>query len=148
MIGFYSIRKLIEARKLSTSTVETKVALYAYVSRGKSVTLMNWHRLDELFDLDTRTKRELDLLALCNQFIHSYVFSPVLSEKGTLQSILLSSDRAKSSVLYEIELTQILAVFDQVGSDYPSHGSIRYDPAKGDYKVTASMIPSQHSSDE
>ena len=139
-IGFYSIRKLIEARKLSDSTIGNKVVLRTYASNGKPVTLMNWHRLDELFNFDDSQDRELDLLALCNQFIHSYVFSPVFSEQGRLQSVLLSSDRAKSTVLYEVALTQIITVFELVANDYPKQISMVYDPAKRDYKVTAHMI--------
>lgn len=142
MIGFYSIRKLIEARKLSDSTMENEIVVWMYPSKGEPVTLMNWYKLDRLFDLANRQQKAFKLLALCNQFVHSYVFTPVQTEEGGLRSILFCSDRARGSALYEAELEQIVGLFEQVGTDYPDAVSMRFDPNTGDYEVRAQMTRS------
>ena len=53
MLGFYSIRKLIEASKLSDSTIYEEIPITTYPWSGKTVTRMNWHKLDQLYDLDS-----------------------------------------------------------------------------------------------
>jgi hypothetical protein len=137
MIGFYSIRKLIEAKKLSSSTIENEIVVCMYPSKGKPITLINWHSLDRLFDLKNRQQKALKLLTLCHQFVHSYVFTPVQTEEGRLHSILFCSDHARKSALYEVELEQIVGLFEKVGTDYPDRVFLRFDANVGDYEVTA-----------
>lgn len=138
MVGFYSIRKLMEARKLSESTTSRRFVVKAYRCKGKPVTFLNWHHLDALYDLENPENRDLDLKALCNQFIHSYVFSPVFSDDNRLQSILVTSDHQRSRVLYEVSIEQLISLFELAGADYPNHISWHYDPIKRDYIVHAS----------
>jgi len=52
--AFYAIRKLIEGRKLSDDVVGRTVSVETYPSRGKPIHLMNWDKVDELYDLDAR----------------------------------------------------------------------------------------------
>ena len=47
-ITAYQVRKLIEAKKLSNSLVDSSLPITEY-GNIKKVTLMNWHRLDELY---------------------------------------------------------------------------------------------------
>lgn len=140
MMGFYSVRKLAEARKLSDSTVGYSISVSRYPSKGEPITLMNWHKLDRLYDMDDGSHECLGLLSLCNQFIHSYVFAPVFSEGGGLYSLLFCSDRARGASLFEIELRRVIDVFELVGNDYPNQVSLRYEPDKGDYTVKARMV--------
>jgi len=140
MIGFYSVRKLIEARKLSDATIGYSVSVTVYPSKGQPVTLMNWHKLDRLYDFEMGYQESLNTLDLCNQFIHSYVFAPVHAEDGGIHSILFCSDRVRQSGLYEIELSAIIELFEHVATDYPNRATMWFDPDKGDYQVRAEMI--------
>ncbi len=48
-LGFYSVRKLFEAEKLSTSLRQLSLVTAIYPPTGKNVTRHNWHKTDELF---------------------------------------------------------------------------------------------------
>jgi len=139
MVGFYSVRKLIEARKLSDSLVarEIDVTLYPSVS-GARITLLNWHKLDRHYDFDTPEQGSLRVGLLCHQFVHSYVFTPGFSEVGELDSILFASDWERKKRLHSIELGTIVDLFVDVGNDYPSSVNLVWNENKGDYDVISS----------
>ena len=46
MLGFYSIRKLIEAKKLSDSVVNKCITVKSHEWKGNPVTKMNWGDID------------------------------------------------------------------------------------------------------
>lgn len=136
MVAFYTIRKLIEARtKLSTSTSHKTVSLIAYPPTDKITTLLNWHRTDKLFDMNTSSTITKDILFLCNQFVHSYIFTPCLSETGGLECIFVTSDRERRNFLYEVEINTIIDLLRMVGNDYPSSQKMILNPNTGDYDV-------------
>ncbi|NQT51687.1 hypothetical protein HQ576_06545 [bacterium] len=138
LIAFYVIRKLIEARsKLSTSTASDMLELKAYVATGKPITLLNWHRLDELYDFSCPRSQRRDVLFVCNQVIHSYVFMVAASESEAFSGILFSSDRERNKCLYELSATRLIRLLEKVASDYPSQVQMAFDESLGDYSVRA-----------
>jgi hypothetical protein len=135
LVGFYEIRKLIEARKLSPSTVESVHHVMRYPSLGKPVHRFNWDRYWDLYDLEHGTPQDLKLPFLCNQFVHSFVFSASFEEGGMLDGIVVSSDRERLGQAYCISLTEIISTFETVGSDYPSSlGPMLFDEKTQNYK--------------
>ena len=96
MLGFYSIRKLHEAAKMSSATMTDSVALTTYPWSGKNVTKLNWHKLDQLYDLASPRCETRDVLFVCHQFVHSFVFTAAFDENEGLQGICLlyTSDAA------------------------------------------------------
>lgn len=122
--GFYSIRKLFETFKLSVST-KSLVFHLQWSPCIKMVDYFNAHRIDELFDLQAIQSEDRDLAFLCNQFIHSYVFVPVLHKAGTLAGVYVSSDRTRHEKLYFVELNQVIHAFRTVGRDYPREQHLR-----------------------
>jgi len=137
-ISFYSIRKLMDACKLSDSTVSMEVNLFSYPNKGQAVTLLNWDCIDNLYDLSVKFKDNQKLRYVCNQIIHSYVFMPTISDCGILETILFCSDKEKNTKLYELELEELIKIFCTVGKDYPSSGSHTFNLKKQDYEVTNS----------
>lgn len=135
-IAFYSIRKLIEARKLSDATAGMMVSNSAYPNKGKDVTILNWDKLEELYDFTSKKTEKRDLRFICNQVIHSYVFAPDISEEGILESILFCSDQERNKALYGIDRTELIRVFRIFGNDYPSSSTFTFNPDKRDYDVT------------
>lgn len=77
----YQVRKLIEAKKVSNSLVDSTKPITKYAS-VKNVTLMNWHWLDELYNLKDPEIDNLSIKDVCNQLIQSYVF---VAEQPSLQ---------------------------------------------------------------
>jgi hypothetical protein len=139
MVGFYSIRKLAEAKVLSDSTVGTPITLRLFPPRGKRVTRMNWHRIEELYRLDAGSRAHSNLVELCHQFVHSYVFVPSFNEKGKLEGVFFASDRARNAGLRHLQIAPIARLFERAGSDYPNEVRMTFDARAGDYVVRARL---------
>lgn len=135
-IAFYSIRKLIDAKKLSDTTSEMLVSVSLYHNKGKNVTLLNWHKLEDLYDFTSKKADKRYLRFICNQVIHSYVFAPNINKKGIMKSILFCSDHERNNALLEVDRTEMIKVFRIVGNDYPSSSTFIFNQDKRDYDVT------------
>jgi hypothetical protein len=136
MLGFYSIRKLIESVKLTDVVSNTSVPVRSYTSTGRTVHLLNCHRIDELYDLDKSQKKTFSLPYLCNQVMHSYEFSLLFNEDRSLAGMLLASDRQRSKELLQVSVESIIRIFERVGRDDATVVSLKFDKAKGDYAHT------------
>jgi len=138
MLGFYSIRKLTEAQKLSDEVKNHQITLRAYPCKEKPVTLMNWHKVDKLYDFERESRVMLGLLSLCHLMIHSYVFIPSFKEQSQIEGVFVNSDRTRNKELYFIPLSTIIRLFSLVGSDYPSKMSGKFNQAKGEWELMLS----------
>lgn len=137
MLGFYAVRKLIEAKKLSDATANQTLSLARYPLRpGKRVTHMNWHRVEELYDISAPRDESRDVLQICNQVIHSYVFVLGFADTGGFANVLFASDRARHDGIFLITAQQIIDLFDAVGTDYPASTQMTWDEHVGDYRVS------------
>lgn len=135
MMGFYTIRKLIEAKKLTDVLTGISFAVRLYSSKGKPVTLMNNHKVHELYDLNEPEKQKLSLIELCHQFIHSYIFMLVFDESGRLSAIWIASDHQRSKALFEIEVKTVIGIFEKVGHDEVGSTRATFDASIGDYRI-------------
>jgi hypothetical protein len=136
-IGFYAIRRLIEAKKLSAREVSRVIPVVSFRSTGRQrITLLNWNtKFAEAFDFeDPRTVR-LSVTFLCNQVIHSSIYKEVFDERGLLTGIFISSDRDRNRKLYFIALTELIKIFSKISKDYPSNAEYDFDPTVNDYIV-------------
>jgi hypothetical protein len=117
MLGFYSVRKLIETIKISDSTKKIKFDILWY-KNTKRVNWLNHAFIDENYDLTKSHSEQRDIEFICNLFVHSYVF--VVSGDGKLEGVYVSTDRQKNQKVYFVPLKVILNIFRIVGRDYPS----------------------------
>jgi hypothetical protein len=122
LLGFYSIRKLIESKKLTDKVVGENLSVQFYESsKTDEINHMNWHQLDRHYALDKDTKRSFSLKYIANQLIHSYVLLPIWSEdEKHIQGIAFNSDKTKKKVLYIVDLKDVVKIFNIVGNDYPT----------------------------
>jgi len=133
-LAAYAIRKLMEAKLLSTDYRPIDVRVFP--AKGKPVTLMNWHNIDDLYDFGCPHDETIPLRDLCNQLIHSYVFMPLISSKtGPVKSVIFTSDRQRNNSLYEVSLATLSSVLRTMGNDYPSNSEFSFDSRSGDYQV-------------
>jgi len=137
MLAFYSIRKLIDAAKVATATRTMEIAVEQYPWKGKPVTRLNWHKLDELYDFDAEVAARIPLQRICNQMVHSYVFAMAHSDSGGLGGFLFVSDRDKHRHLHVLDIDEAIALFEHVGRDYPNELRMVLNSKTGDYDVTA-----------
>lgn len=135
MLGFYAIRKLGESAKLSDATLKRQVTLTAYPSVGRPVTRMNWDKIDELYDFAAPQIVVRDLPFVCNQLIHSYVFTTGRFDNDNLFSIMFTSDRERKKSLYSMEIDDVIDFFETVGRDYPACASFKFNEEKQDYDI-------------
>jgi hypothetical protein len=136
MLGFYSIRKLAEAGKLSDSIVKQDIKIPAAPWRGRPVHQFNWDKYPELYDLNATTLVSKDLIYLSNQVIHSFVFVIETHENGQLDCFFIASDRTRQKELLCLSVDQVIQLFEQVGANYPSRGLNTWDDKSGKYQVS------------
>ena len=129
-LSFYSIRKLIEAEKLTNATCESKWKLFRHKKTSR-VDRLNWHKIEEKYDLEKKEEAVRDLQWICNQIIHSFVFTPNFDEKGKLSGFYVSTDRERNKFLYHLDRTSLFQILKRVGTDYPSSSESHRD-SKGD----------------
>ena len=139
MLGFYAVRKLIEASKLSENVAKQAVHLAVHPPTGKPVTKMNWHKLDQLFDLDQTEPEQRDLLYVTHQFVHSYVFMVVTGDEGGLEGFFFASDHQRHRGLYYLAASEVVRLFRSVGRDYPSEVRMTWDESHKDYRVVSGV---------
>lgn len=116
-LTFYSIRKLIEAKKLSDQVTSQRISVIIYPPTGHPVTHINWHRSDEHFHLDQPHSESWDLLRLCHQFVHSYVFHIMESETGGFLALMVASDHQRTKGLLRLDIADVVPLFHSVASD-------------------------------
>ena len=127
-IGFYSIRKLIDTvTKVTDDTKNLKVSILWHPNI-KNVTLLNYWNIHELYDLQTKQEETRDIYFISSRIIHSFIFSPLLSEEGELEGILFTSDIDKDKKIYYMDIDLVIKVFRIVGNDYPTYIEMGFNP--------------------
>ena len=120
-IAFYSIRKLMDAQKLSTKYNNIRIPVTSYPSTGKHVDALNWHKIDNLYKLDHAQEKKKKIRYLCDQIIHSFIFMVETDESRRLCGIYFCSDRKKSEEVFQVNIDQIITLFEEIGNDYPMY---------------------------
>ena len=121
MIGCYTIRKLIEAQKLTTALVDSLVSLSLHRCKNDvGPSHSSWYQLDRHYDLLNSKNTCLPLRQFCNQMIHSFVFILGFSEQGKLKEVVFNSDKTRAKFVYGIEVVQLAELFMNVATNYPA----------------------------
>jgi len=134
LMGFYSIRKLVDAHKLSNATQEMKINIFTYPNIN-NVTLMNWHKIHELYNLSEENIEQRRISFVYNQLIHSYVFMVDDNDDGGFSGIFFSSDTQRNKTLFKITADELIRIFNTVGSDYPSKSRLEFNEEKQDVET-------------
>ena len=109
MVGFYMVRKLMEAQKLSDQYTASHLCLPCHPRSGPVPDLLNWHQLERFYDLETTSSEERDVGFMCNEVVHSFVFIVAADERG-LQGFFVASDRARRGKLYFLSAEAVVSV--------------------------------------
>lgn len=133
-LSFYSIRKLIEAKRLTDSVVQYSLPVVSYPNSGRNVTLLNCSEPSDFYNFSLPQKEKLDLVFVCNLFIHSYLFFISFDENGVLDGVLVNSDRTRNKSMWGISVVEIIRTFKMVGNDKVTHSHYTYDERTQDYK--------------
>jgi len=88
---------------------------------------MNWHKIDEKYDLSTVKRETRNLEWLANQIIHSFVFIPAYSESGLFDGVYVASDRERNKRVYFFQRKLVLDILNLIGNDYPAQSHLTRD---------------------
>ena len=133
--SFFIIRRLIESRKVSDAIRNKIIKLNQYRPTGTNVTYSHRHDIDELYDLAAPIiiKKPLDFV--CNQIIHSYVFTLLIEDSGRRTSIIFCSDWERNKAAYRMTRGTLVRTLRMVGNNWPKRMSAIWDRKKGDYQI-------------
>jgi hypothetical protein len=116
-LSAYAVRKLLESGKISDEVESAWLRAVAHPSRGSTVDIVNWDKIDELYELSTHTAVNLSLREFCNQVVHSFVFTLCFAESGGLAGFLVASDREKERRLLYLSIDTVTDALLRVADD-------------------------------
>lgn len=118
----YSMRKLWESNKLSTSWNDQKLQCTKYPLMGDIPDRLNWHQIDRHYDLNAGHPAPIRPEEYCDRMIHSFIFLVSLSGKDIPDSIYFTSDRMRKQGIWLARLEDVADLVLRTGRDYPSEG--------------------------
>jgi len=113
----FAIRKLLDSHKLSDEAESIGVPAMAHATRRRAVDTMNWHRIDELYDLGASHKLVISLRKFCDQVVHSFVFVPETDVGTGLRGFFLTSDHCKAERLLHFDMEDVVRVMERISAD-------------------------------
>lgn len=118
MVGAFAVRRLRESYKISDNLAARSFAVRCHRQAGKMPDVWNRYEVWDLYDLTTSKEVHISLVDLCNQIIHSWIWTFSVDEAdGLLDGILLCSDRKRRSCLYYIDVDLLIDLFRSVGRE-------------------------------
>jgi hypothetical protein len=87
-LAAYTIRKLFEAQKLSTSLRDQSLRCWTYPAISDMITLHSVG-LDKLYNLGSPEERVITWRDLIDLIIHSFIFSELLAEDWTVEGFFV-----------------------------------------------------------
>jgi hypothetical protein len=127
-IGFYSVRKLCETVTKITDAMKLTQIQLNWHHNLRAVNWRNKHRIDNLYNPETRYQETRDIGFVCSQIIHSFIFVPCIDDRGGLHEIFFTSDTKKNKKLYSMKIEAVVAVFERVGNDDVAEIHLSRDP--------------------
>jgi hypothetical protein len=129
MVGAFAIRRLREAKKLSSSLPSKSFRAIIYPQRGELPTHLDHDDLGAYYDLTHGRPEQVNLSTLHNQIIHSFVFQFVGNDEGSW-CLAVTSDQQRVNQLIVVELEVIANLFDYVGREDILELTIRNEQSK------------------
>lgn len=138
--GAYAMRKLNEAKKLSSAWAGRSVPGLWYPLIASPPDLMNWHRLDEHYDLSVGEEECLSAKDLSDMVIHSFVFMVELNNDRTISGVFLASDRSKRRGLWLFKITTLVEIMAATAEDEFNFSCGIRDPETGEWDVSNGFV--------
>jgi hypothetical protein len=133
IIGFFSIRKLVEPHKVSDELRDRSLHLQGYPSTGSPVNFMNWDRIDQNYDLNRPVALRKTVIWIANQVIHSFAFMPGFDSDDKLDYIFFNSDRTRRQHHFVMRVDKIIDLFEGIGANDPASMQCKLNETMGDY---------------
>lgn len=129
-IAFFVTRKLLEAQHVGPSVRDRAFDVTAYPTAPGAVPTNNPKTFAASFWLTKGSRLPLSLRTICNQFIHSHVFSPFVPFGTNMVGVFFSSDTAKATRMHYMPLVNVIALIRSVAEDRPITLKVAHDGSK------------------
>jgi hypothetical protein len=137
VLGFFAVRRLHEAHKVTDATMEASVAVTRFQQVKRIPDHWSWHRVDEHYELTKGRAQRLPLKTFYNQAIHSFVFVPGSLPGSRSLGLYLASDRERKRSLLHVRLLDIERAFLRVSKDVVTEGHyVRRSDNPSEYDIT------------
>jgi hypothetical protein len=115
----YAVRKLLDACKISDEVEALRIEATAYMPTGRVIDIMNWDRIQKLYDLSKGTSRTISLRGFCDQIIHSFIFMPCFVDEysANLAGVYIASDHQMEKSLLYFDIDEIIKTLQAVVVD-------------------------------
>ncbi len=119
MVSAYAIRKLIEGFKVSDALAARQLPVTRFDLRGsKAPDVLDKYEFWEHYNLDHGIRETLSVIGLCNQLIHSWMWSISADEQTTLfNGLYVSSDRQRKRSIYFLSISDLIQLIYDVGNE-------------------------------
>jgi hypothetical protein len=119
-LAAYAMRKLFEARKLTSSSNHKTVQCKTFPAIDRhAISSWNAYKFYQLYDFSSPSVQTVKLPDLLNLIIHSLLFSEVIQKNGKISAFFVTSDRKRSN-LWLIRLSHFTSLMRYVAQDYPA----------------------------
>lgn len=136
-LAAYSMRRLDDAKKLSTSWRGRAVKCSRFPLTGKVPHLMNWHHLERHYDVAHGKPGTIGARDVCDLVIHSLIFAALTGNERTIEGIFVTSDHRKAEGLWLFGIGAITQLMVQTAHDDPSTALMSQSPETGEWDVWA-----------
>ncbi|MDN2658204.1 hypothetical protein Q4490_15935 [Neptunomonas phycophila] len=110
--GFYAIRKLIESNLIDPNIASRNTKITKYSPIEKEEFEINFlERWSKAYNLMKGDEWQLSLEKICNQFVHSKIYSPFVPDGTWCVGIYFVSDRDYKKKVYYIQLIRVIETF-------------------------------------
>ncbi len=125
MIGFYSIRKLLQAFQ-PPPNIKFQSKVTVFPRNQNKLSPICFPEVPEAFDLDKPKIETIGLKKLCDQVIHSYFFSVWLGTDHKLRGVFFSSDYKKDIKVYRMDILAIIELFEKIANSRHKFASLAH----------------------
>jgi len=119
--AFYIIRKLIETKfKISPESQNILVPLKKYTFIRNDMKILDRDEFWDFYDMNKSHNIKKQIYFVCNQVIHSYVFSPSWDESAEQNSFgfYFNSWEERRSALYHVYIRDMIPFLEKISQDY------------------------------
>jgi len=114
-LSAYSIRKLLEAKKIPDLISNSSIGVSLALRLNTTIHHYNWHRIDHHFDLSNTHRESRKLGFFCNQIIHSNIFIEGEDTKGVM-GFWVASKRNQEKGLFFCSLIDWVACMNLIAN--------------------------------
>lgn len=118
MVSAFAIRRLLDAHKISDALRQRQIPVTRFDLAGRPPDLMSPTDIGDSYDFANGRRGSLIAVKLCQQLIHSFVFTFSCDEStGQFDGVYVASDFDKGRFLYRIDIADYIALCRDIGEE-------------------------------